>query len=180
MRNIRKVIDNLLQIIPYELSGTRSELQRLAEDSKYYAPESNVPLLKLNDILKDIVGEVPDRMWKVKVASIITDIPVDTIISELQSKGVNIKDMLTRSKIKLWIARDAGIYDEDYELVEKGKLHIFYDTPLVDKDPNDGHTIFTCSRCIGEIPSYMYPEIKEGDCYQFNSDYLFYSGFKKL
>ena len=27
---------------------------------------------------------------------------------------------------------------------------------------------FDYARCIAEIPSYMYPEIKDGDCYEIN------------
>lgn len=63
--------------------------------------------------------------------------------------------------IKMWIARDEGIYNEDYELVEKGKLHLFYDKPLKHIDSQTNTTKFDCARCIGEIPSYMYPQIEE-------------------
>ena len=55
----------------------------------------------------------------------------------------------------MWIARDEGIYDDDYELVEKGKLHLFYDTPLVHKDTKTNTLKFDCTRYVGEIPSYM-------------------------
>lgn len=34
----------------------------------------------------------------------------------------------------MWIARDEGIYNDDYEVLEGGKLHLFYDTPLVHRD----------------------------------------------
>lgn len=32
--------------------------------------------------------------------------------------------------MKLYIARDEGIYDDDYNYVKPGKLHLFYDTPV--------------------------------------------------
>ena len=68
----------------------------------------------------------------------------------------------------IYIARDDGIcYDED-ERKTQGKLHLFYDTPLIDKDPQTNTLKFDCARCIAEIPSYMYPEIKEGDCYEIS------------
>lgn len=72
-------------------------------------------------------------------------------------------------ELKLWVARDEGIYNDDYELVEKGKLHIFYDTPLIHRDTKTNTLKFDCARCIGEIPSYMFPWIGEGDCYEFSS-----------
>ena len=68
----------------------------------------------------------------------------------------------------IYIARDEGIcYDEDEHKIQ-GKLHLFYDTPLIDKDTQTNTLKFDCARCIAEIPSYMYPEIKEGDCYEIS------------
>ena len=68
----------------------------------------------------------------------------------------------------MYIARDEGIcYDED-EHKSQGQLHLFYDTPLIDKDPQTNTLKFDCARCIAEIPSYMYPDIKEGDCYEIS------------
>ena len=68
----------------------------------------------------------------------------------------------------IYIARDEGIcYDED-ERKSQGKLHLFYDTPLINKNPQTNTWKFDCARCIAEIPSYMYPEIKDGDCYEIS------------
>ena len=68
----------------------------------------------------------------------------------------------------MYIARDEGIcYDED-ERKSQGKLHLFYDTPLINKNPQTNTWKFDCARCIAEIPSYMYPDIKEGDCYEIS------------
>ena len=68
----------------------------------------------------------------------------------------------------MYIARDEGIcYDED-ERKSQGKLHLFYDTPLIHQDPQTNTRKFDCARCIAEIPSYMYPEIKDGDCYEIS------------
>ena len=33
------------------------------------------------------------------------------------------------SDYKIWIARDQDEEDEDYNLVKRGKLHMFYDSP---------------------------------------------------
>ena len=68
----------------------------------------------------------------------------------------------------MYIARDEGIcYDED-ERKSQGKLHLFYDTPLINKNSQTNTWKFDCARCIAEIPSYMYPEIKDGDCYEIS------------
>lgn len=80
----------------------------------------------------------------------------------------------------MWIARDEGIYDDDYEVLEEGKLHLFYDTPLVHEDLDTRTLKFTGARCIGEIPSYMYPWIKEGDCYELNFNTPYFNGFIKV
>lgn len=82
-------------------------------------------------------------------------------------------------EIRMWIARDEGLYNEDYEILENGKLHLFYDTPLVHKDNDTNLLKFDCSRCIGEIPSYMYPWIEEGDCYELSFNIQYYKNFKK-
>ena len=40
--------------------------------------------------------------------------------------------------------------------------------------------MFDCARCIAEIPRYMYPEIKDGDCYEISiiTDKCRYKEFK--
>lgn len=68
-------------------------------------------------------------------------------------------------KIKFWIARDEGIYlEEDDRKPQPGKLHIFYDTPEILYDRVNNNKYFGNARVICEIPSYMFPEIKEGTC----------------
>lgn len=61
---------------------------------------------------------------------------------------------------KLWIARDVAKNDD-----QLGSLHIFYDMPLWDYNEYK----FVCSRCIGELPKYMYPEINDGEVYEFEN-----------
>ena len=80
----------------------------------------------------------------------------------------------------IYIARDEVIYYDDYKRKGQGKLHIFYDTPLIHKDPKTNTYKFDCARCIAEIPSYMYPEIKDGDCYEISiiTDKCRYKEFK--
>ena len=68
----------------------------------------------------------------------------------------------------IYIARDEGVwYDEDDHKTQ-GKLHLFYDTPLIHRDAQTNTLKFDCARCIAEIPSYMYPDINEGDCYEIS------------
>lgn len=66
--------------------------------------------------------------------------------------------------ISIYIARDEGIILKDDDYPQKGKLHLFYDTPILDYDYELRIFKWTCARMIGEIPSYMYPSIKEKEC----------------
>lgn len=68
----------------------------------------------------------------------------------------------------IYIARDEGEYYDEYKRKKQGNLHLFYDTPLIHKDPQTNTLKFDCARCIAEIPNYMYPDIKDGDCYEIN------------
>lgn len=67
--------------------------------------------------------------------------------------------------LTLYIARDERTYkkDDTDHLEVYGKLHIFYDTPIL----RDGK--WELSRLIGEIPGYMFPDIKEKECRKFIS-----------
>lgn len=61
----------------------------------------------------------------------------------------------------------------------QGKLHIFYERPLLlyvqgsynqeQQITIDGHFEWKISRGIGEIPSYMFPEIQEKKYLKFDS-----------
>ena len=69
--------------------------------------------------------------------------------------------------MKLWIERtEADIPDDVYEsVVERHpenrivytKLYVFYDKPV------------GSARLMCEVPNYMFPEIKEGECVEFES-----------
>lgn len=83
--------------------------------------------------------------------------------------------------MKLWIKRtEADIPDDVYKsLTERypdrrifyTKLYIFYDNP--DDVAN--------ARLICEVPNYMFPDIEEDECVEFNdtnrTDYLNYVGY---
>ena len=47
--------------------------------------------------------------------------------------------------------------------IEFAKLHIFYDTPTW-----NGKAWY-CAREMCEVQNYMFPEIKCGECFEFNS-----------
>lgn len=64
----------------------------------------------------------------------------------------------------LWIARDKRQPHPKYhdELELYGKLHVFYDSPILVKGK------WRLARQLGgEIPSYMFPEIEECHCQKF-------------
>ena len=74
--------------------------------------------------------------------------------------------------MKFWIARDNPIIPEDMEhFVEEypekaiiyTKLHIFYDKPIWNGES------WECARKMCKIENYMFPEIKCGECIEFNS-----------
>lgn len=70
--------------------------------------------------------------------------------------------------LSVYIARDERTYkDDDSDHLELyGKLQVFYDTPVWNYN--------TCSwelarQLGGEIPGYMFPDIKEKECREFIS-----------
>ena len=60
----------------------------------------------------------------------------------------------------MYIARNEGICYDEGEHKSQGQLHLFYDTPLIDKDPQTNTLKFDCASCIAEIPSYMYQKLQ--------------------
>lgn len=75
-------------------------------------------------------------------------------------------DKRVGGKVRMWIARDNGEYIDDVKQV--GDIHLFYDTPMKVKDEKTGRWIFSCSRMICKLPSYMYPWIEDGHCYELS------------
>lgn len=74
---------------------------------------------------------------------------------------------------RLWIARDEGKWDEDVEQI--GELNLFYDTPELLFDVENRISYWGNARKIAQIPFYMYPEIKDRECYVFNNLELYQS-----
>ena len=68
----------------------------------------------------------------------------------------------------IYIARDEGVCYDEGERKSQGNLHLFYDTPLINIDSQTNTRKFDCARCIAEISRYMYPDIKEGNCYEIS------------
>lgn len=67
---------------------------------------------------------------------------------------------------KMWLARDEAILPDDFKVREEdayrfGKLHLFYDTPLLEYEEETHKQVWCCARKCCEIPSYMFPNIKE-------------------
>lgn len=71
------------------------------------------------------------------------------------------------NNFKLYIARDEGKWDEDVK--KEGELNLFYDTPQLLSDVKDQISYWGNARKIAEIPSYMYPQIRDKECYVFNN-----------
>ena len=71
-----------------------------------------------------------------------------------------------------------NVFGKEY-IIAAANLHIFYERPLleyvqcsynqVQQITIDGHFEWKISRGIGEIPSYMFPEIQEKKYLRFDS-----------
>ena len=71
----------------------------------------------------------------------------------------------------IYIARDNAMVPDDMahyierhpeDEIQYAKLHIFYDTPIWNASGYWG-----CAREMAEIPNYMFPEVKQGECLEF-------------
>lgn len=83
------------------------------------------------------------------------------------------KTDIDMNNFKLYIARDEGKWDEDVQ--KAGELNLFYDTPELLFDIDERISYWDNSRKIANIPSYMYPQIKDKECYVFNNLELYKS-----
>ena len=68
---------------------------------------------------------------------------------------------------------DEGKWDEDVQ--KAGELNLFYDTPQLLFNVKDWTSYWGNARKIAHIPSYMYPQIKDKECYVFNNLELYQS-----
>lgn len=83
------------------------------------------------------------------------------------------KTDIDMNNLKLYIARDEGKWDEDVQ--KAGELNLFYDTPQLLFNVKDLTSYWGNARKIAHIPSYMYPQIKDKECYVFNNLELYQS-----
>lgn len=83
------------------------------------------------------------------------------------------KTDIDMNNLKLYIARDEGKWDEDVK--KEGELNLFYDTPQLLFDVENWTSYWGNARKIANIPSYMYPQIKDKECYVFNDLELYQS-----
>lgn len=81
------------------------------------------------------------------------------------------KKKVDMNKFKLYIARDEGKWDEDVK--KEGELNLFYDTPQLLFDVKDRISYWGNARKIARIPSYMYPQVRDKECYVFNNIELY-------
>ena len=77
------------------------------------------------------------------------------------------------NNFKLYIARDEGKWDKGVQTT--GELNLFYDTPQLLFDVKDWTSYQGNARKIANIPSYMYPQVKDKECYVFNNLELYQS-----
>lgn len=70
------------------------------------------------------------------------------------------------NNFKLYIARDEGKWDEGVQTT--GELNLFYDTPELLFDVGNWVSYWGNARKIAQILSYMYPQVKDKECYVFD------------
>ena len=137
-----------------------------------------------NDFLAKIETKSEEYASKVKETFPYMDADV---IRAVYKKGAEftLKDFVNTipsNRISLYVARDEGYdihYDDGGSEKIQGKLHIFYERPLLlyvqgsynqeQQITIDGHFEWKIARGIGEIPSYMFPEIQEKKYLRFDS-----------
>lgn len=86
------------------------------------------------------------------------------LITDNKKRRANYGNIKKETIMYLWIARDERQQHPKYhdELELHGKLHVFYDSPILKNGK------WTLARQLGgEIPSYMFPELKECCCQKF-------------
>ena len=78
----------------------------------------------------------------------------------------------------IYVARDNAVVPEDMvhyierhpeKEIEFAKLHIFYDTPIWNSNGMSCQGHWECARQMAEVPNYMFPEIKQGECLEFQA-----------
>jgi hypothetical protein len=83
MRNIRVVIGKMIEAIPETEGAFIKRLHKLADDSVYQPPESNLYWFKLQDCLVHYMGIMPTEDWQWQVCSIFST----KSIEELKGMG---------------------------------------------------------------------------------------------
>lgn len=83
------------------------------------------------------------------------------------------KTDIDMNNLKLYIARDESKWDEDVQTT--GELNLFYDTPQLLFDIDKRISYWGNARKIAKISSYMYPQVKDKECYVFNNLELYQS-----
>lgn len=83
------------------------------------------------------------------------------------------KTDIDMNNLKLYIARDEGKWDEDVQ--KAGELNLFYDTPQLLFNVKYWTSYWGNARKIANIPSYMYHQVKDKECYVFKNLELYQS-----
>lgn len=80
MRNIRVVIDQMIECIPSDQTDFIEDLKACKHDARFRAPEDNVIWFKTHDVLREYLelGH-PEEDWQFELISIFSTVPVDVI-----------------------------------------------------------------------------------------------------
>lgn len=75
--------------------------------------------------------------------------------------------------MKLWIGRNFDYLEDPTDRGSKvqGELRVFFDKPEIEfiGPAIGGRRVWGYARLVAEVPKYMFPEIKSGELYEFES-----------
>lgn len=75
-------------------------------------------------------------------------------------------------KLRLWVCRNedyAEEYDDGSYTDIDGELMVCYDQPLLEYDGRRRRHVWTCASVMTEVPKYMFPQVKSGECVEFSA-----------
>lgn len=79
MRNIRYVIEQIVQATPKNQENFIKRLYKISADSMCQAPESTAYWEKLQECLWEYIGYIPRKEWEWEVCSIMTTMSVEEL-----------------------------------------------------------------------------------------------------
>lgn len=73
--------------------------------------------------------------------------------------------------MRLWVARNEDIYDDESSRYTPDEVLICYDKPVLEYNSEEHRRVWCCARMMSSAPAYMFAdELKEAECIELNDD----------